>query len=880
VAEDRRAFGCGWNIAGQCGVGSREECIKVPREISVLRGEEIVLMASGAMHGHFVTSNREFWSVGSNAFGQCGNNSFEDVRKPIRLSLPMNHEPVRLLACGDFFTIVVLGEIYSYSWGRNIHCQAGLLRSNCVPKPEICLALNRRCEDIIFMVCGGDHTAVLSTDGTVYQFGSNAAKQFGQYLTTERTPALTKISLTGTVKHLAASGNVTTALDSDGNLYIWGARHTLHNGTRTGLQEHPEVVWRCEEKDVRLLRMGRNHLHLLTRSGYLYTWVFAHWKSAPSPFLTKQYWSYYSNLQLANSKLADDGTEMAVLHTDSYCSEQISKLNEQETQIDDLGLAFTESDETDTETVEDVRPFWLDETSSEDGDPPPFPARPPLPVQNQNLNHDSGEQDSASDSEQSNQGSDTEEPRIGAFSSHGSEELALPHRAKLPISPWKSYYVGVDAVKDVLCGAFTTQLLLYGNRFSSEFSPLALRPVEYFADTDLLLSDGTIQKVHKFFIKIRCPALLAKPTRKLLKTATPSLIRLVIKYLYYEYSIVSDISDENLVELKSLLRALNMKKCELRSSIQSEIASRGHSAMRMDVPRSVVDFSIRQFKQQMRVLYETQSGTDFQIAASLSVNDGPQGVKDEELGTDSGNQAYIAVHRAILAARCPFFESLFRSNFSEHLSGSITLECTHHTLDHFLRYIYYDYTNFSIQSAIWILQNSNLMFVDRLTRQPLRLACISILRRSGHRNELKKILESIDPTLDPYEEGRELPGFLSRPSPSSSSAHPADLASNTVEMEDVASDPPGFSRTGNVASTKRRRKRRSDALGSAGPELAPSDTPESTNPIDASPSQDPPSTPPQTKAAETATSSEGCPLASHLTQISLVCRPLLDQLSN
>lgn len=818
TTEDRRVFGYGWNIAGQCGVGSKEEAIKVPREILVLRGEEVLHMASGAMHGHFVTRKGDFWSVGSNAFGQLGNHSFEDSKKPIRIALPLPGEKVRLLACGDFFTIVVLGRHYAYAWGRNNHCQTGLLRTNCVSKPEICLALNRRCENIVFIACGSDHTVALTKDGGVSQFGSNVAKQFGQCLLTDRTPVLTDISLGGaTITHIATSGNTTAAIDANGHLHLWGSRHTIHNGSRTGLAEHPQVVWRCAaDEQIRLLRMGRNHLHILTRAGYLYTWVFANWKPTPSPFLTRQYWDYYSSLNDEKTKTTPNrhpNTFLPTLPLEPLENPNLVQNNQEHLQIDDIALDFAASDDQDDESIDDIRPYWLDPSSSdydseesdisEAGDPP-------LPHEEsdedssddqrnrtrnqtrlaQHQNHGSGSESSESD-DSSDLNDTTNEANENRISSPSHPP---PRRVKLPPKPWKSFFVGVSAVRDIACGAFTTQMVMYSHKFSNEFSVLALRPDDYFAETTLLLSDGTSLKVHRFFVKVRCPALLSKSFRNHLQNATPSVIRMVAKYIYYDYCIVSDLSTEDIMELKQLLSPLHLKKSELKASIAAELASREHKTYDDEHQVHLIDYSRRQFKQQMRSIYENRYGTDFQIFASLTPSTSNDD-QDPETGANRDVSSSIYVHRAIMAVRCPFFESLCRSDFSERFSGSISLDCTYETLDHFVRYVYYEFTDFTIESATWILQNSNLLFVDK-PLQPLKQACIGILRRSGQRNRLKGILEELDPTLDPYVDGKELPEFARSASLSVVSTEYPDVddievrcidrgSSETIELSDI-----------------------------------------------------------------------------------------------
>ena len=836
TTEDSRVFSFGWNEAGQCGVGSQEETIAVPTEVSTLRGRTVLHIASGAMHSHFVTVPREFWSVGSNAFGQLGNNFVEDARKPVLVKLPYASEPVRLLACGDFFTIAIIGDNLAYSWGRNIHCQTGALRSNCVRKPEICLALNRRCEDVVFMTCGSDHTVLLTRDGDVLQFGSNVAKQFGQHLQLERTPAMTPISLAGArIVHVAASGNVTSAVDADGNLHMWGARHTLHTGSRTGLMEHPTAVWKCPERDTRLLRMGRNHLHLLTRNGLLYTWVFANWKNTPSPFLSDTYWKHYTSLatkievqtrgrSITNASGKASHSSTALL-TPPFQENRVHQMevSRDMAQLEDLPIAMEASTNQGTEdTLEDIHPYWLEATTTSSGDDHVI-AMPDA------QRHMSESADEFSDSiEDGNEGDE------GATANTSSSPSST--RPTFPPHPWKSFFVGTASVRDIVCGAFSTQLLLFGSRFESEFSSLALRPEQFYADRDLTLSDGSVANVHSFFVRIRCPLLLAKATkRKLLLQAQPLLIRLVIKNLYSSYCYVSELSDDQLKEMAVILRALGMGKSELARCVQAEEAFRLHDARHPDIQRSLVDSSMKVFKEQMKIMYETRIKTDFVVVAGLKPSPWSsqyrKAVEMNDLTSSELEASSIPVHRAILAARSPFFESLFRANFSERTSGSTSLSCDVATLDHLLRYIYYEFTDFSLESAKWILQHSDLVFVDK-PKECLQQSCISILRRHGRKVELKAILAILNPELDPYDDtttvkAKESEGSSSSSSSSSSppsrrsrtsKSDPSSIPEQDQELEEISpakttrkkagvADPPSSSFDTHIELPPRRKRK-------------------------------------------------------------------------
>lgn len=791
TTEDRRMFSYGWNSSGQCGVGSEELIIKVPTEVTVFRGLTITMVASGAMHSHFLDHLGNLWSVGNNAFGQLGLNRMDNVHRPTTVGLPSGITtrgfPLRLISCGDFFTIAIWGDSYAYSWGRNNLCQIGATRSNAVRKPERCWALNRRADEVTMIACGSDHTALLMKNGTVEQFGSNGAKQFGQFLNAERTPSLTKISMSGftgaRIIHITACGNATTGLDNEGNLYMWGSRHTLHRGSTEGLAEHPEVVWRAGDREsVRLIRMGRNHLHILTRSGLLYTWVFARLKESPSPFLTKTYYDYYQakleSRAPQSSSVPVDGSGTIIVATnasppnapnserDPYklLDEMVpDAISEDMAQLENVALEEAWSDDVEFRVVETALDYLNHDASSSESE------------------SESSESESRSESDE-NEGDANVEPQVvdvdaaHQIAPQAARQRADPpppappaqdgdeNRVALPRKPWRSYFVGSSAVKDITCSAFTTQILMFGQFFHAEFRPLFLQPQNFFSDRELTLSDGTSAHVHKFWMHERCPALISKTTQKdLLPNADPFLLQIVLKYLYYDYTYLSDLSKEQLTSLRQLLKSLKLNQTSLANALASEIAFRKNVITTAELSQNQLEQSRRQYLLQLQQMYEKGRNLDFSLVATLSAPS-TSTADDLESGTNlklSGN--VITVHKTILSIRVPFFDALFHSRFADSGTASYDLDCTIETLDHFLRYIYYGFTDFSIESALWILRNSEMLFVDK-PRDKLVTACSSILRRSGRRKELKQVLALINPEFDPYEDGRDLPQFARPPS--------------------------------------------------------------------------------------------------------------------
>ncbi|PRP74610.1 E3 ubiquitin-protein ligase [Planoprotostelium fungivorum] len=110
-----RVFSSGYNLCGQCGQGNRRDQ-KVPYPVIFSKNDPpfIVHVAAGSAHCAAVSEKGELWTWGSGMSGKLGHGTtnkglFKDEVFP-RLVESLKEQFVSLAACGDQFTVLLLGR--------------------------------------------------------------------------------------------------------------------------------------------------------------------------------------------------------------------------------------------------------------------------------------------------------------------------------------------------------------------------------------------------------------------------------------------------------------------------------------------------------------------------------------------------------------------------------------------------------------------------------------------------------------------------------------------------------------------------------------------------------------------------------------------------
>jgi alpha-tubulin suppressor-like RCC1 family protein len=165
--------------------------------------------------------NGGLWLWGQNSYGQIGNNTTLFV-------LDGYVSPVQTISGGSNWKQVSNGGNTSaaiktdgtlWLWGYNFYGQLGINNTLARSSPVQTISGGANWKQV---ACGTDHVACIKTDGTLWLWGNNGVGQLGNNNTTRRSSPVQTVSGGTNWKQVSCANAYTGAIKTDGTLWLWG----------------------------------------------------------------------------------------------------------------------------------------------------------------------------------------------------------------------------------------------------------------------------------------------------------------------------------------------------------------------------------------------------------------------------------------------------------------------------------------------------------------------------------------------------------------------------------------------------------------------------------------------------------------------------------
>jgi len=195
----------------------------------------------------FRNHSSALYVAGYNAFGQLGNNTFDNHGAFIQ---PAGFDKVRIsgVAVGGAHTIAFTNNSTVMAWGSNSSGQIGNLSSSgsgqATKTPDFVRKSTTATDylrNVVSVAAGSYHSLAADADGNVWAWGDNSVGQLGTKDTDKRNYAVPVLANSGStplgavahIKQVAAGGMCSFALDTDGHVWSWGYNRwgQLSNGS-------------------------------------------------------------------------------------------------------------------------------------------------------------------------------------------------------------------------------------------------------------------------------------------------------------------------------------------------------------------------------------------------------------------------------------------------------------------------------------------------------------------------------------------------------------------------------------------------------------------------------------------------------------------------
>eukprot|EP00050_Salpingoeca_kvevrii_P003053 m.212435 g.212435 ORF g.212435 m.212435 type:complete len:1529 (+) comp10754_c0_seq1:91-4677(+) len=234
----------GWGMHGQLGNGKTENALK-PVLIRNLLNHKIAQIDCGFNHSVVLTANGEVLSFGCGIYGQLGHGTTARHLEPKPIAF-LKNTPIRKITCGENQTLFLTHDDKMLLCGKSCFERGAeskkrssrtTFMNSLLP---LAMELPFPASKIVQMAFGRAHGLLLTDDGLVASWGANAYGQLGHGSKAElKTPRIIGLLRDIPIEHIAAGDSFSCAVDSSGQVWVWG------RGDSGELGEDCAVTERC-----------------------------------------------------------------------------------------------------------------------------------------------------------------------------------------------------------------------------------------------------------------------------------------------------------------------------------------------------------------------------------------------------------------------------------------------------------------------------------------------------------------------------------------------------------------------------------------------------------------------------------------------------------
>jgi len=267
----------GGNPYGELGDGTNTTS-DTPVQVSGLSG--VATIAGGYFHSLALKSDGTVWTWGYNSFGELGNGTYRNSNTPVQVS---GLSGVMAIAGGGFHSLALKSDGTVWAWGNNGEAELGNGTYTTIApygsaKPVQVLGPGGvgYLTGVTAIAAGGDHSLALKSDGTVWAWGNNGEGELGNGTNATSSAPVQVLGSGGEgylagVTAIAAGGFHSLALKGDGTVWAWGLNYSgqLGNGRNTASNTPVQVNW---ISGVTAVAGGVLHSLALTTDGMVWAW--------------------------------------------------------------------------------------------------------------------------------------------------------------------------------------------------------------------------------------------------------------------------------------------------------------------------------------------------------------------------------------------------------------------------------------------------------------------------------------------------------------------------------------------------------------------------------------------------------------------------------
>eukprot|EP01083_Nonionella_stella_P076243 207667_1 len=380
LTEDGNVWSFGSGEHGRLGHGESAE-FRSPKVIETLKDMHMVHISCGAYHSCAIASNGSLFTWGKNDQGQCGLGSVanKDVMVPTNVTLDDGNGQIGKAAYCDSgweHTLLITRDGICMSWGRGYEGHRPVLghgteKPQYAPKRIEALSNVR----VVDVACGWDHSLCVADDGTLYTWGDHTNGKLGHAMNShQNVPKIVNYFSENGLKAVFCKGgsNHSAVITSDGSLFMFGNGSDYQLGQGSGHSSQKNIPTKVAKFDsiapISKVGLGDKYTMCITgrpsQNGHLYPLGGLLGRRASLMGLERRRSSLFSSTDMSIFRGMDDTNEELLITYDDRLVREQYKIYDDEDE-DSKSVELVATDKKDTKSADAVD---KDQTKTENDD--------------------------------------------------------------------------------------------------------------------------------------------------------------------------------------------------------------------------------------------------------------------------------------------------------------------------------------------------------------------------------------------------------------------------------------------------------------------------------------------------------------------------------
>jgi alpha-tubulin suppressor-like RCC1 family protein len=224
-------------------------------------------VGGGSLHTAALSGN-ELFLFGESLYGEIGN-AYITTDNTIPLQPFESGTNWKQVSAGGNHTAAIKTDGTLWTWGRGSNGQLGNADVTDRFTPITTFAGGTNWKQVSTI---GEHTAAIKTDGTLWTWGRGSNGQLGNAQTTDRSTPVTTFTGGTNWKQVSAGNFHTSAIKTDGTLWGWGSGNDGVLGTNNTFTRSTPVTTFAGGNNWKQVGAGNQYTTAIKTDGTLWTW--------------------------------------------------------------------------------------------------------------------------------------------------------------------------------------------------------------------------------------------------------------------------------------------------------------------------------------------------------------------------------------------------------------------------------------------------------------------------------------------------------------------------------------------------------------------------------------------------------------------------------